>query len=135
MDEHLLDVGLGLAVVVHGRSHRRACPTRVRARNQPSSDATTIIVGLLTALMAAPAALWIRRSLLARRYGSGLISPDDVAVITADLHAKTEPRDLLDKAARMVAAASGSREARIVLGEGEPVPPQNWVIHPLTGGR
>jgi signal transduction histidine kinase len=134
MDEHLLDLGLVLGVVV------TAAVTAVLVRlgseltNQPASDTTTAFTGLLTAAMAAPAALWIRRTLLARRYGSGLISPDDVAVITADLHAKTEPRDLLDKAARMVAAASGSPEARIVLGEDDPVAPEHWVVHPLLVG-
>ena len=82
--------------------------------------------------MAVPGALWVRRSALARRYGNGVISPADVAVITADLHAQTEPRDLLDKAARMVAAASGSREARIVLGDDAPVTSRtHWVVHPL----
>ena len=84
--------------------------------------------------MAVPAALWIRRALLARRYGSGLIPPEDVAVITADLHAKAEPRDLLDKAARMVAAASGSTEARIVLGEDDPSLPSTGSMHPLEVG-
>jgi signal transduction histidine kinase len=134
MDEHLLDLGLILGVVV------TAVVTAVLVRlgseltNRPATDTTTAFTGLLTAAMAAPAALWIRRAVLARRYGSGLISPDDVAVITADLHAKTEPRDLLDKAARMVAAASGSAEARIVLGDDDQVAPEHWVIHPLVVG-
>jgi signal transduction histidine kinase len=134
MDEHLLDVGLGLAVVATAGVTAALVRLGSEIANQDSSDTTTVFIGLLTALMAVPAALWIRRSLLARRYGSGLISPDDVAVITADLHAKTEPRDLLDKAARMVAAASGSREARIVLGEDDPVAPEHWVVHPLLVG-
>jgi signal transduction histidine kinase len=34
----------------------------------------------------------------------------------------------------MVASASGSRQARIVLGEDAPVVPENWVLHPLDVG-
>lgn len=134
MDEHLLDLGLVLGVIVTAAATALLVRLGSELTNQPASDATTAFTGLLAAAMAAPAALWIRRGLLARRYGSGLISPDDVAVITADLHARTEPRDLLDKAARMVAAASGSAEARIVLGQDDPVVPENWVVHPLVVG-
>lgn len=100
----------------------------------PSANSSALFTALVTAAMAAPAAIWVRRGLLTRRYGSGLLSPADVALITADLHAKTEPRDLLDKAARMVASASGSRQARIVLGEDAPVVPADWVLHPLEVG-
>ena len=134
MDEHLLDLGLVLGVVVTAAVTALLVRLGSEVTTQPASDTTTAFTGLLTAAMAVPAALWIRRALLARRYGSGLISPDDVAVITADLHAKAEPRDLLDKAARMVAAASGSTEARIVLGEDEPVAAEHWVVHPLLVG-
>jgi signal transduction histidine kinase len=134
MDEHLLDLGLVLGVVVTAAVTAVLVRLGSQLTNQPASDTTTAFTGLLAAATAAPAGLWIRRAVLARRYGSGLISPDDVAVITADLHAKTEPRDLLDKAARMVAAASGSSEARIVLGEDDPAVPGNWVVHPLVVG-
>jgi signal transduction histidine kinase len=34
----------------------------------------------------------------------------------------------------MVASASGSRQARIVLGEDAPVTPENWLLHPLDVG-
>jgi signal transduction histidine kinase len=34
----------------------------------------------------------------------------------------------------MVAAASGSRDAQIVLGEDEPAAPAHWVVHPLLVG-
>jgi len=134
LDEHLLDIGLVLGVLLTAAVTAALVRLGSELANQPSSDVTTVFIGLLTALMAAPAGLWIRRTVLARRYGSGLISPDDVALITADLHAKTEPRDLLDKAARMVAAASGSRDAQIVLGEDEPAAPEHWVVHPLLVG-
>jgi signal transduction histidine kinase len=106
-------------------------PSREHAGQKTPESSTP---ALLTAAMTTPAALWTRRGALARRYGSGLIPPEDVAAITADLHAKTEPRDLLDKAARMVAAASGSTEVRIVLGDDDPSAPERWVVHPLEVG-
>jgi signal transduction histidine kinase len=99
-----------------------------------SANTSAAFTALVTAAMAAPAALWLRRGLLASRYGTGLISPDDVALITADLHARTEPRDLLGKAARMVAAASGSAEALIILGDEAPSVAGHWTVHPLDVG-
>jgi signal transduction histidine kinase len=134
LDEHVLELGLVVAVV--GAAAVMALLVRFAAglTRLPSANTSAVFTGLVTAAMAVPAALWVRRTALARRYGSGLLSPADVAVITADLHAQTEPRDLLDKAARMVASASGSRGARIVLGEDAPVVPEHWVLHPLDVG-
>lgn len=134
LDEHVLDLvlvasALGAAVLVALLVRLGAALTHL-----PSANTSAVFTALVTAAMAAPAALWVRRTVLARRYGTGLISPADVAVITADLHAQTDPRDLLDKAARIVAAASGSRQARIVLGEDAPVIPEHWVLHPLDVG-
>lgn len=132
--EHLVDVSLALATVVTAAVVAGLVLLGSHVAHRPSSQATTLFTALLTLAMATPGALWVRRSLLARRYGTGLISPADVAVITADLHAQTEPRDLLDKAARMVAAASGSADARIVLGEEAPSVPAHWTAHPLDVG-
>lgn len=131
LDEHLLDVGLVVAaltvtVLVGGLLRLGAALT-----GMPSPGAPATVGAVLTAAAAAPAALWVRRSVLARRYGPGVIAPSDVAVITEDLHARTDPRDLLDKAARMVAAASGCRGARLVLGPEPPEVPPEWVVHPL----
>jgi signal transduction histidine kinase len=134
LDEHLLDLGLVLGVVLTAGATAALVRLGAELANQPSSGTTTVFTGLLTAAMAAPAGWWIRRAILARRYGSGLIPPEDVATITADLHAQTEPRDLLDKAARMVATASGNRDARIVLGDDEVIPPPHWATHPLEVG-
>lgn len=134
LDEHVLDLvivasALGAAVLVALLVRLGAGLARL-----PSANSSAVFTALVTTAMAAPAALWVRRTVLARRYGTGLISPADVAVITADLHAQTDPRDLLDKAAHIVAAASGSRQARIVLGEDAPVVPEHWVLHPLDVG-
>ncbi len=134
LDEHVLDAAVALLTV--GASGLVAGLVWVGAgwTDLPSPRASAVFSGLLTFAMAAPAALWVRRSALARRYGNGTISPSDVELITADLHAQTEPRDLLDKAARMVATASGSASAQIVLGAGTPDVPGSWVIHPLVVG-
>jgi signal transduction histidine kinase len=104
----------------------------VKMASPSTSAAFTAVV---TLAMAVPGAVWVRRSALTRRYGNGVISPSDVAAITADLNARIDPRDLLDKAARMVAAASGTPEARIVLGDDdEPDVPSGWVEKALLVG-
>ena len=103
----------------------------VNMASPPTSAAFTAVV---TFALAVPGAVWVRRSVLNRRYGNGVISPSDVAAITADLNARTDPRDLLDKAARMVATASGTRDARIVLGGDEPDVPPGWVEDELLVG-
>jgi len=133
-DEHLLDLGLGFGVVAVSAVTTALVTVGSHLAHRTSNTTSVVFTALLTAAMAAPAALWIRRSALAARYGSGLIPPEDVAAITADLHARTEPRDLLDNAARMVAAASGSAEVRIVLGGEDPSAPEQWVVQPLEVG-
>ena len=100
----------------------------------PAPGSSAAFSALVTLAMATPAAWWLRRSILVRRYGNGTISSSDVELITADLHAQTQPRDLLDKAARIVATASGNPEARIVLGEDSPAVSTGWVLHPLVVG-
>ena len=100
----------------------------------PRPSTSAAFAAVVTFALAVPGAVWVRRSALTRRYGNGVISPSDVAAITADLNARIDPRDLLDKAARMVAAASGTREARIVLGDDEPDVPAGWVENELLVG-
>jgi signal transduction histidine kinase len=134
LGEYVLDLVLVVAAVAAAGLMALLVRLGAGLTRLPSANTSAVFTGLVTAAMAAPAALWVRRTMLARRYGNGLISPADVAVITADLHAQTEPRDLLDKAARMVAAASGGKQARIVLGEDAPVVPECWVLHPLDVG-
>ena len=132
--EHLLDLILVVGVVAAAALTALLAGLGTRWANVASANTSAAFTSLVTAAMAAPAALWVRRGLLASRYGTGLISPDDVALITADLHARTEPRDLLGKAARMVAAASGSAEALIILGEEAPAVAGHWTVHPLDVG-
>jgi signal transduction histidine kinase len=134
LDEHLLDVGLVLGVIATSAATTGLVRLGSDIAHRTSNATTVAFTALLTVAMTAPAALWVRRSLLARRYGSGLIPPEDVAAITADLHANTDPRELLDKAARTVAAASGSTAVRIVLGDDNPSAPEQWVVLPLEVG-
>jgi signal transduction histidine kinase len=134
LGDDLLDLGVALgAVGVAGLAALLvwAGSGLVELSSPSTSAAFTAIVAFA---LAVPGAVWVRHSVLTRRYGNGVISPSDVAAITADLNARTEPRDLLDKAARMVAAASGSSEARIVLGDDDPEVPAGWVANPLVVG-
>jgi signal transduction histidine kinase len=134
IDEHLLDLGLAGAVLLVSVATAGLVWLGSKLVDRPSSETTTVFAALLTTAMTTPAALSVRGFLLARRYGTGSIAPADVAAITADLHAQTEPRDLLDKAARVVAAASGSAEVRILLGDDVPPAAERWVAHPLEIG-
>ena len=96
----------------------------VRAAGQwaslPSPDASAVFVAVAAAALSWPLGIWLRRTYLERRYGRGTLTPADVAMITAGLHREADPRDLLAKAATMVAAASGHRKVGIVLGPDEP---------------
>ena len=134
LDEHLLDLGLVAGTVASAAAAGALVQLGSHLAGQESARTTTVFTALLTVTMATPAALWVRRAVLVRRYGSGVLAPEDVARITAGLHAKTQPRDLLDQAARMVAAASGCRDARIVLGDEEPAVPAGWLMHALVVG-
>jgi signal transduction histidine kinase len=134
VDEPLLDVitaaltlaiGAAVGVVV------RLAGTRAGI---PAPDPTAAFAAVTSTALAWPAAAWWRRSRLARRYGTGTLTPANVASITADLHQLTDPRELLAKAAEMVAAASGHPEVTLVLGEDSPDVPPGWVDHPLLVG-
>jgi len=104
----------------------------VRAAGQwsglPSPEASAVFVAVVAAALSWPLAIWLRRTYLERRYGRGTLTPADVALITAGLHREADPRDLLVKAATMVAAASGHGEVSIVLGPDEP---DHQDSHPL----
>lgn len=134
VDEPLADAGLvvatALAAVVLGLAVDMAAD-RVRA---PNPDAAAAVVAVAAAGLVAPAALRLRRFLLEGRYGTGVLTPADVAAITADLHRDADPRLLAGKAAAMVAAASGHPQGRLVLGGDVPDPEPGWFVHPLAVG-
>jgi signal transduction histidine kinase len=118
--EPLIDV----ALVAGGIAVSAALGQGVRAAGRrwdlPSPDASAAFVAVAAAALSWPLGIWLRRTYLEHRYGRGTLTPTDVAVITAGLHRQADPRDLLAKAATMVAAASGHRQVGIVLGPDEP---------------
>jgi signal transduction histidine kinase len=134
LGEPAFDIGIGVAVVMGAALVAVLVWAGASWAGLPSPSTAAAFTALTTVGAGIPAALWARRSFVARRYGSGTLTPADVAVITADLHAQTDPRELLNKAARMVAAASSTPSARIILGEDDPVAPPNWLIVPLVVG-
>ncbi|MBM2620961.1 hypothetical protein JIG36_36225 [Actinoplanes sp. LDG1-06] len=140
LDEHLFDLGLAVAVVTTASLTGLLVRAISVVLHLPSPGTSALFASLTTAAMATPAALWIRRAALSRRYGSGLLAPADFAAITAGLQSRTDPRELLDEAARMVATASGGGHARIVLtpddagGDGDPPAAGHWVQHALVVG-
>lgn len=78
-----------------------------------------------TAVLAVPTIWWLRSQFLARRYGTGILSVNDVAMLTADLKTAADPRQLLVKAGAMVTAACGVHETQLTLDDAEV--PEDWV--------
>lgn len=119
-----LTLGIGAAVGVAVRL--------VGARaGVPAPDLTAAFAAVATTALAWPAAAWWRRSVLVRRYGTGTLTLDDVESITADLHQLSDPRELLAKAAEMVARSSGSSDVTLVLGADCPDVAPGRIAHPL----
>ena len=134
VDEPLLDVvasSLTLAFGVAAGVMVRLAGVRAGI---PAPDLAAAFTVVASTALAWPAVAWWRRLRLASRYGTGTLSPTDVASITADLHHLTDPRELLVKAAEMVAASSGHSQVTLVLGEDGPGVPRGWVDRPLLVG-
>jgi len=134
VDEPLIDVvavALTLAIGAAVGVGVRLAGTRAGI---PAPDLAAAFAAVTATALAWPAAAWWRRSWHARRYGTGTLTPVDVAAITADLHHLTDPRELLAKAAEMVAVSSGHRQVTLVLGADSPDLPTGWVDHPLLVG-
>ncbi len=131
--DHGTDVALAVAALVLALTVALVVGAASAAAGLPAPGPTAAFSGLVALLAAVPAGRSVHRDRLDRRYGTGTLSADDVAVITADLHRQTDPRELLDKAARMVAEASGSLGARIELDD-DPEPGPAWLAHPLVVG-
>lgn len=132
VDEPLVDVGLLLAVVAV--SALAGGLVRLLAQHERvfGADVMGAVAAAATMALAAPGAWWLREEIRTRRYGAGVLTPADVAEITADLRGEADPLELLAKAAGMVTATSASRSARIVL---DPVEaPDGWVSAPLVVG-
>ncbi len=133
-DEVALDLALALGVVVTAGGIGLLVGFASRWTGLLNQATWTAYGAVVAVAVAAPAAVALRRGVLAARYGRGVIAPDALAEITADLRAQGDPRELLDKAAGIVASASRSRRARIVLGPDEPDLPDGWSLYPLMVG-
>ena len=132
VDEPLLDVALVASVVALAAAGGGVLRLVAQHEQVFGADVVAALAAATTTALAAPAALWVRREVLTRRYGPGVLSPDDVAAITADLQSRSDPRQLLAKAATMVTASSGIRSTRILLDDVDA--PDGWSAHPLVVG-
>ncbi len=134
LDEPLVDVAAGTIPLLVGAGTGVLVRVVATRSDIPAPDLSAAFAAVAAAALAWPAASWARRSWLERRYGAGALTSADVAAITADLHHLTDPRELLGKAADMVAACGGLREVRLVLGDDAPDLPTCWVDLPLLVG-
>ncbi len=100
----------------------------------PNPELAAAFAAVVSMALAWPTAIWWRRSWLSHRYGTGTLTPTDVASITADLHHLQDPRALLDKAAEMVAVSTGQPDVTLVLGQDSPDVPPDHIDHPLLVG-
>jgi signal transduction histidine kinase len=132
--EPLVDLGTVLVAAAVGAGAGAAVRTVVARAALPLPDASAVFAAVLTAALAWPLALRVRRVVLEHRYGTGALPPDAVTAITEDLHADADPRALLERAATMIAAASGHSRARLVLGTDVPEPPPGWTADELVVG-
>ncbi|MCB0967088.1 MAG: hypothetical protein KDB37_09660 [Ilumatobacter sp.] len=119
VDVALVVIGVALAAGSGALMLGLARQERVIAPEVSSALATGA-----TAVLLVPSMWWLRREFLARRYGTGVLSDEDVAALTADLSSTTDPRELLVKAGAMITAASGVAETQLVLDEVEV--PEGW---------
>lgn len=134
VDEPLLDVAAVAVTLAIGAAVGVMVRLAGTRAGIPAPDLTAAFAAVTSTGLAWPAAAWWRRSRVAHRYGTGALTPADVASITADLHHLSDPRELLAKAAEMVAVSSGHVKVTLVLGEDNPDAPSGWVDHPLLVG-
>ncbi len=131
VDEPLLDVLAAALTLTIGAAVGVAVRLAGTRAAIPDPDLAAGFAAVIATALAWPASVWWRRSRLVRRYGTGTLTPGDVASITADLRPFTDPRELLAKAAEMVAASSGQRGVVLVVDEHRPEVPADWVDYRL----
>jgi signal transduction histidine kinase len=134
VDEPMVDAAIGAATIVFGAGIGTLIRVAADRAGLPGPNLSAGFAAVVTTALALPAGIWLRRLFLQHRYGRGTLTMADVAQITADLHTLTDARDLLTKAAAMVAAASGHRQVGLVLGPEAPDVPPHWVLYPLVVG-
>lgn len=119
VDEPLIDAACVGAALVVGGVAGVLMRWFAQQGSVPAPEAAGAIVAAIVCALLIPVSWWARNRHLEGRYGKGSLAPEDVAAITADLRSQADPRALLSKAAAMVVAASGHRDAVIVLGDDE----------------
>jgi signal transduction histidine kinase len=134
VDEPLVDAAAVLAALVCGAGVGALVGLAGQRSGMPAPEVSGAFAGVASAALILPGTMWLRSSFVERRYGAGILSPEAVAAITADLHPQTDARELLDKAAHMVSAATGGLPVRLVLGPEGPDLPEGWAEHPLVVG-
>ena len=134
VDEPLVDAAVPVAAFLVGAAVAFVVGTVGLRANIPFPEMSAAFAAVIAAALAWPAALWLRRSFLERRYGSGTLTPADMATLTADLGPQADPRELLGKAAAMIKAATGHSEVELVIGAEPMDPPNGWIAYALDVG-
>lgn len=130
--EPLVDIGLGVAALAVAAGAGAVILQIARHEQIFGAEALSAFSTAATLALTLPGAWWLRREFLTRRYGTGVLSADEIAALTADLKTAADPRELLTKAGAMVTATSGVDETRLLLDE---VPaPDGWDCWPLLVG-
>ena len=130
--EPLLDVGLVVGVVVAGAAAGGLMWSFSERERIFGAEVVGALAAAVTVMMATPAAVSLRRTYLARRYGTGLLTPTDLATLSGGLVSEGDPRSLLATAGELVAAASGTTTVEIVLDEVDGR--DGWTTLPLLVG-
>ncbi len=130
--EPLVDIGLIVAGIAIAAGAGGVIVSIARHERIFGPEALGAFATAATLALTVPAAWWLRREFLTRRYGTGVLSAAEIAALTADLTSTADPRALLTKAAAMVTATSGVDETYLLLDD---VPaPEGWVRWPLLVG-
>jgi len=130
--EPLVDIGLAAAALVVAAGAGVVILQVARHEQIFGAEALGAFSTAATLALTLPGAWWLRREFLSRRYGTGVLSSDEIAALTADLKTAADPRELLTKAGAMVTATSGVKDTQLVLDD---VPaPQGWDCWPLLVG-
>ena len=113
--EPRVDIGLAAAALVVAAGAGVAILQVARHEQIFGAEALGAFSTAATLALTLPGAWWLRRDFLSRRYGTGVLSADEVAALTADLKTAADPRALLTRAGAMVTATSGVKDTRLVL--------------------
>lgn len=134
--EPLVDAGLALGVVLAGALAGGLVWSFAAHERIFGAEVVGAFAAAVTIVMTSPLALALRRSFIARRYGSGVLSPDDLVTLTDGLQAYGDPRRLLGTASDFLVAASGIAEAHILLDDSDSIEDRaGWATYALSVGR